>query len=45
MACYGGAGCFLAAIPVIALMIRDKPENLISGFEEGADSGRSLILK
>ncbi|WP_433727497.1 MFS transporter [Nocardia sp. CA-129566] len=36
VAFYVGAGFFLAAIPVIALMIRDKPENLIEGSEEGA---------
>lgn len=35
VAFYVGAGFFLAAIPVIALMIRDKPENLIEGSEEG----------
>ncbi|MFI6955505.1 MFS transporter [Nocardia sp. NPDC050408] len=34
VAFYVGAGFFLAAIPVIALMIRDKPENLIEGSEE-----------
>ncbi|MFE9325657.1 MFS transporter [Nocardia sp. NPDC052278] len=36
VAFYVGAGFFLAAIPVIALMIRDKPENLIEGSEEEA---------
>ncbi|WP_433713625.1 MFS transporter [Nocardia sp. CA-084685] len=36
VAFYVGAGFFLAAIPVIALMIRDKPENLIEGSEEDA---------
>ncbi len=36
VAFYVGAGFFLAAIPVIALMIRDKPENLIEGSGEGA---------
>ncbi|MFX0580446.1 MFS transporter [Nocardia nepalensis] len=36
VAFYVGAGFFLAAVPVIALMIRDKPENLIEGSEEGA---------
>ncbi|MGW4770273.1 MFS transporter [Nocardia sp. NPDC004278] len=36
VAFYVGAGFFLAAIPVIALMIRDKPENLIEGSEEGS---------
>ncbi|MEV6140288.1 MFS transporter [Nocardia sp. NPDC051990] len=36
VAFYVGAGFFLVAIPVIALMIRDKPENLIEGSEEGA---------
>ncbi|MEV0293366.1 MFS transporter [Nocardia sp. NPDC050710] len=36
VAFYVGAGFFLAAIPVIALMIRDKPANLIEGSEEGA---------
>ncbi|MET8653819.1 MULTISPECIES: MFS transporter [Nocardia] len=34
VAFYVGAGFFLAAIPVIALMIRDKPENLIEGAED-----------
>ncbi|MBH0777483.1 MFS transporter [Nocardia bovistercoris] len=33
VAFYAGAGFFLAAIPIIALMIRDKPENLIEGAE------------
>ncbi|MEV2224064.1 MFS transporter [Nocardia vinacea] len=36
VAFYVGAGFFLAAIPVIALMIRDKPENLIEGSEQDA---------
>ncbi|WP_062982938.1 MFS transporter [Nocardia anaemiae] len=36
VAFYVGAGFFLAAIPVIALMIRDKPENLIEGSAEDA---------
>ncbi|WP_433195282.1 MFS transporter [Nocardia sp. CA-107356] len=36
VAFYVGAGFFLAAIPVIAFMIRDKPENLIEGSEEDA---------
>ncbi|QBS43071.1 MFS transporter [Nocardia sp. CS682] len=36
VAFYVGAGFFLAAVPVIALMIRDRPENLIEGSEEGA---------
>ncbi|MFE7796152.1 MFS transporter [Nocardia sp. NPDC057440] len=36
VAFYVGAGFFLAAIPVIALMIRDKPETLIEGSEDGA---------
>ncbi|MFC9892309.1 MFS transporter [Nocardia sp. NPDC127579] len=34
VAFYVGAGFFAAAIPVIALMIRDKPENLIEGAED-----------
>ncbi|NKY29270.1 MFS transporter [Nocardia gamkensis] len=36
VAFYVGAGFFLAAVPIIALMIRDRPENLIEGSEEGA---------
>ncbi|MFD0365812.1 MFS transporter [Nocardia sp. GCM10030253] len=36
VAFYVGAGFFLAAIPVIAFMIRDKPQNLIEGSEDGA---------
>jgi MFS family permease len=36
VAFYVGAGFFLAAVPVIAFMIRDKPENLIEGSEDGA---------
>ncbi|MFI9406591.1 MFS transporter [Nocardia sp. NPDC052316] len=36
VAFYVGAGFFLAAVPVIALMIRDRPENLIEGSEDGA---------
>ncbi|MET7768571.1 MFS transporter [Nocardia sp. NPDC005366] len=35
VAFYVGAGFFLAAVAVVALMIRDKPENLIEGAEEG----------
>ncbi|MBP2187278.1 MFS transporter [Nocardia goodfellowii] len=35
VAFYVGAGFFLAAIPAIAFMIRDKPENLIEGAEDG----------
>jgi EmrB/QacA subfamily drug resistance transporter len=36
VAFYVGAGFFLAAIPVIAFMIRDRPENLIEGSEADA---------
>ncbi|WP_406236554.1 MFS transporter [Nocardia sp. NBC_01009] len=36
VAFYVGAGFFLAAVPVIAFMIRDKPQNLIEGSEDGA---------
>ncbi|MFI6997819.1 MFS transporter [Nocardia sp. NPDC050175] len=36
VAFYVGAGFFLAAVPVIAFMIRDRPENLIEGSEDGA---------
>ena len=35
VAFYVGAGFFLVAIPIIAFMIRDKPENLIEGSEDG----------
>ncbi|WP_194817476.1 MFS transporter [Nocardia sp. XZ_19_385] len=34
VAFYVGAGFFALAIPIIALMIRDKPENLIEGAED-----------
>ncbi|QIS09136.1 hypothetical protein [Nocardia arthritidis] len=34
VAFYIGAGFFVAAIPVIALMIRDRPRNLIEGDAE-----------
>ncbi|MEV0252125.1 MFS transporter [Nocardia sp. NPDC050712] len=35
VAFYVGAGFFAVAIPIIAFMIRDKPENLIEGAEDG----------
>ncbi|MGV9482830.1 hypothetical protein ACWDNR_26190, partial [Gordonia aichiensis] len=36
VAFYVGAGFFLVAAVVIAVMIRDKPENLIEGDEHAA---------
>ncbi|OXR39562.1 hypothetical protein B7C42_08370 [Nocardia cerradoensis] len=36
IAFYVGAGFFLLAVVIVALMIRDKPENLIEGSEHVA---------
>ncbi|MCP9620878.1 MFS transporter [Nocardia otitidiscaviarum] len=39
VAFYIGAGFFLIALPIIALMIRDKPENLLEGAEKPVHVG------
>ncbi|MFI6870048.1 MFS transporter [Nocardia sp. NPDC050406] len=39
VAFYIGAGFFLISIPIVAFMIRDKPENLLEGSEHGVHVG------